>query len=67
MLLTEDNSRRAAEHLLPEHDLLVCSAKSIESPSKRKTGGTFFVKKVPPNPLQETLTLAGILISPQEK
>ncbi len=40
---------------------------STNSLSKRKIGGTFFVKTVPPNPLQETLTLAGIVISPQEK
>jgi hypothetical protein len=32
-----------------------------------KFGGTFFAKTVPPNLLQETLTLAGIVISAQEK
>jgi hypothetical protein len=25
-------------------------------------GGAFFAKKVPPNPLQETLTLGGIIL-----
>jgi hypothetical protein len=32
-----------------------------------KIGGTFFAKTVPPSPLLETLTLAGILISPKGK
>ncbi len=32
-----------------------------------KIGGTFFVKKASPNPLQETLTLAGLVFSAQEK
>jgi hypothetical protein len=30
-------------------------------------GGTFLKRRVPPNPLQETLTLAGIRISPAGK
>jgi hypothetical protein len=31
-----------------------------------KIGGTFFAKKVPPNPFQEILTLAEVLISQRE-